>query len=389
MSQAHLLESGNPLADLAPIHPDSLPHPERGGRRDRITPGKPWYDTEGKRIQSHGGSLIVVDGVYYWYGENKERTTPDGSIWHWGVRAYRSQDLVNWADCGLIIPPDLADQHSPLHPTSKMDRPHIVYNEDSGLFVCWIKVMSTDGQRSSVLASPSFLGPYRFIHRDFKPLGMNAGDFDLVVDPTDGKTYYYFERVHSELVCADLTADASDVTGYYSTHFPYKQPPYVREAPAYFERHGTHYLVTSGTTGYLPNPSMVATAPSYHGPWQVQGDPHPGDTSASSFRSQISSIFKVPGKDDLYIALADRWLPRWDGDSGLVQEGFAERFRPMGGQQTEAVTTKPLSPAVRASLYEANGADTAVADYVWLPLRFEGDRVVIDWLDSWSPDDYD
>ena len=29
-----------------------------------------------------------------------------------------------------------------------------------------------------------------------------------------------------------------------------------------------------------------------------------------SFHSQISSVFKVPGKKDLYIACADRWLPK-------------------------------------------------------------------------------
>lgn len=27
-------------------------------------------------------------------------------IWHWGVRCYRSKDLYNWTDCGLIIPPE-------------------------------------------------------------------------------------------------------------------------------------------------------------------------------------------------------------------------------------------------------------------------------------------
>ena len=127
--------------------------------------------------------------------------------------------------------------------------------------------MSPVGQRSTVLVADDLLGPYRIVRKDLKPLGMNAGDFDLVVDPTDGKGYYYFERVHSELICADLTEDYTDVTGYYSTHFPLVQPPYVREAPAYFTRNGLHYLVTSGTTGYYPNPSQVATAPSYHGPW--------------------------------------------------------------------------------------------------------------------------
>ena len=37
-----------------------------------IRPGKFWYDTEGKRIQAHGGSLLYANGKYYWYGENKE-----------------------------------------------------------------------------------------------------------------------------------------------------------------------------------------------------------------------------------------------------------------------------------------------------------------------------
>ena len=39
-----------------------------------IRPGQPWLDTEGKRIQAHGGSILFEDGVYHWYGENKERT---------------------------------------------------------------------------------------------------------------------------------------------------------------------------------------------------------------------------------------------------------------------------------------------------------------------------
>ena len=61
-----------------------------------------------------------------------------------------------------------------------------------------------------------------------KPLGMSAGDFDLAV-VKDGKAYYYFERVHSETICADLTEDYTDVTGYYSTHFPHHEGPRSEE----------------------------------------------------------------------------------------------------------------------------------------------------------------
>ena len=70
---------------------------------DRFYPGRVWLDTEGKRIQAHGGSVIFIDGVYYWYGENKEKTVPGSGIWHWGVRCYASRDLYNWEDKGLII----------------------------------------------------------------------------------------------------------------------------------------------------------------------------------------------------------------------------------------------------------------------------------------------
>ncbi|WP_311259007.1 hypothetical protein [Microbacterium sp. WCS2018Hpa-9] len=33
--------------------------------------------------------------------------------------------------------------------------------------------------------------------------------------------------------------------------------------------------------------------------------------------------------------------------------------------------------------------DTSIADYVWLPIRFDGDRPIIDWREEWSPDEYE
>ena len=104
-------------------------------------PGREWLDTSGKPIQAHGGSILTVDGIYYWYGENKEKTDGKNGIWHWGVRCYRSRDLYNWEDCGLIIPPDETDEQSPLHPASMMDRPHILYNARTKKYVCWLKIM--------------------------------------------------------------------------------------------------------------------------------------------------------------------------------------------------------------------------------------------------------
>ncbi len=122
-------------------------------------PGQTWLDTNGKRIQAHGGSVIYVDGVYYRYGENKEYTTGQDDIWTWGVRCYASTDLYNWEDKGLIIPPEPEDPDSPLCPTTQMlDRPHIIYNRSTGKYVCWMKVMNKNRtQTETVMTSDHIL----------------------------------------------------------------------------------------------------------------------------------------------------------------------------------------------------------------------------------------
>ncbi len=367
-----------------------------------IRPGEVWLDTDGNRIQAHGGSIIAVDGTFYWYGENKEKTLPGSGIWHWGVRCYASDDLYNWVDKGLIIPPDTDDPSSPLHPSQSMDRPHILFNARTRKFVCWLKIMENDhSQTATVLTADNVLGPYTMIRSGMRPLGMSAGDFDLVVDPTDGKAYHYFERVHSELICADLTDDYTDVTGSSSAHFPNGHPPHVREAPAHFSRNGLHYLFTSGTTGYLPNPSEVACAQTYHGPWTVLGNPHPDDRSRTSYNSQISSVFKHPAKHDLYIALADRWLADlpdkvgdtfWTGAaSDAIARMFAAFFDPQRAHGAGAVdaVSDDQGPDRTELFTLISDPNTSVADYVWLPVRFDGQMAYLDWNDEWTIEEYE
>ncbi|MHA6483299.1 family 43 glycosylhydrolase [Paenibacillus sp. strain BS8-2] len=349
-----------------------------------IKPGQVWLDTEGKRIQAHGGSIYYENDTFYWYGEDKEKTVPGSGIWHWGVRCYSSQDLYNWKDEGNIIPPVEDDETSSLHPTSHMDRPHIIFNKPTGKYVCFLKIMEKDHtQTLTIMTADRLLGPYTIAKTKFRPLDMSAGDFDLVV-ASDGKAYYYFERVHSELICADLTADYTDVTGYYSTHFPNIHPPFVREAPAHFERRGLQYLVTSGTTGYYPNPSELACARTFHGPFEILGNPHVNDSTETSFRSQITSVFKHPKKKDLYIALADRWIT---DESGFIpyediRNGFDIMYNPNRAGEPFPATTQ------RRPIYNAE-ENTNKADYVWLPFRFDGKMAYLDWLDEWRVEDYE
>ncbi len=343
-----------------------------------IRPGKVWLDTNGKRIQAHGGSIITVGDTFYWYGENKEKTISRSSVWHYGVRMYKSKDLYNWEDLGLVLPPAPDDPADPLHPAQCMDRPHIVFCARTGRYVLWMKIMGKDGiQYQTIATADAVTGPYTISKKWFRPLGMSCGDFDLAVEPTDGKAYFFFERVHSELICADLTGDYTDVTGFYSTHFPRLYPPFVREAPAYFRRGRRHYLFTSGTTSYFPNRSEVAVAWSYHGPWELLGDPHPGDSEHTSFRSQISSVFKHPGRQDLFIALADRWLTDLPEKLPDIPAAFEEAFASDWQQHGKIDQIRHLT-----------SQNTSLADYVWLPVRFDGEMAYLDWRDEWRIEEF-
>ena len=354
---------------------------------DCFHPGKVWLDTKGERIHAHGGSILHVDDTYYWYGENKEKSTPGSGIWHWGIRCYRSEDLYNWEDLGNIVPPETQNPDHPLHYTQCVDRPHILFHKKDRKYVMWIKVMDKKNlshQYMVVLTADAVTGPYK-LRKTLEPLQMSSGDFDLVIDDETQKGYIYFDKVHSEMICAELTEDYTDVTGIYSSHL--KQPfcPLVREAPAFFQRNDHMYLLTSATTGYFPNPTECAVSRTYHGPWTNLGAIHENDAEHLSFRSQISSVFKHPKKKDLYIALADRWLTN-------LPEELPHNLMEIMISFSDPNQTPLISMEEYQKIWSYNTPetrDTSLADYVWLPVEFRGDVPYIKWYDSWRIEDFE
>lgn len=219
-----------------------------------IRPGEVWLDSSGNPIQAHGFSVFYSekDGLYYWYGENKEKTKggPFNTVWHWGVRCYASYDLYNWEDKGLIIPPQPDDLESPLHPTYCMDRPHILYCEKTGKYVAWLKIMcGTTSQFMSVMQADEFLGPYEFVHKIYKPLQMDTGDFSLPVDEQTKKAYFIFDRPHFEVVTATLSDTYTEVSGEFSEHYVDLHPPF-RSRPESFRKN------SNGTWKIPPSPAM-------------------------------------------------------------------------------------------------------------------------------------
>ena len=347
-----------------------------------IKPGQPWLDTDGNRIQAHAGYMLFADGKYYWYGENKEKSFSEWEIWHWGVRLYSSEDLYNWTDEGIIMLPTPDEPDNPMHPNSKMDRPHILYNDKTKQFVLWMKIMTPEGQYMTVAVSNTIKGPFAFVNKKLHPGGMGSGDFDLVKFE-DGHAVIVFEQPHSNMIVMDLTDDYLDTTLTCSTHYERPFPPYVREAPAVFFRKGKGYVITSGTSAKLPNPSETATFDDIHGEWTILGDPHVDDAKKTSFDSQISCIFKHPEIDDLYIAMADRWLVDLKDDMPNGVEYYAARFDPdypMSEERRAWIKSLPME--------ELTAKPTALADYVWLPIVFENDVPKIYWRDEWTIEEF-
>lgn len=358
-------------------------------------PGREWLDTDGNRIQAHGGSLLYADGKYYWYGENKEKTLPGSGIWHWGVRLYSSDDLYNWRSEGIILPPS-DDYNSPVHPTQYMDRPHIIYNEKTKKYVMWLKIMRREnmGSQFMTIAVADRITDEFKITAQRELLGFSSGDFDLVKDEATQKAYIYFNKVHDyvhmdtpshkDIVCSELTDDYTDITGNYSNYHDTSDYRIGIEAPAFCMRGGKMYLFLSRTTGYIPNPTEYLTADNYFGPWERACRVHEGDPENLSFRSQISSVFKHPKKKDLYIALADRWLVHLPED---LPNNLLEIANSHSDKTLETLHDERYNEVKR--LNNPDIRDMSAAAYVWLPIMFENERPVIRWFDEWKWEDFE
>lgn len=345
-----------------------------------IYPGQEWLNTSGKPIQAHGGAVYFEDGYYYWYGENKEFTDGISEVWTWGIKVYASRDLCSWEDRGYLAPPVTEDPDSPLHPSKRVDRPHLLHCPETDRYVLWLKLSGKDAC-FVILSSEQLLGPYRMENPHLRPHGHEAGDFDLVQDQDTGKGYLYVSIDHSDVVCYELTDDYQDISREVSRQYCDLHSPFTREGIAVFSRGGQKYMLTSGMSGYLPNRSDSAASASWCEPFVSIGDPHINDDSHASFNSQISKVFRVEGTDQ-YIAMADRWVPDYPINAqraDMIQRAIAAHFDP---QQYH------VSPDEKKELMNSpmlKSANTSRARYVWLPICWENGHPLLHWQDCWTP----
>lgn len=250
-----------------------------------------------------------------------------------------------------------------------VERPKVIFNEKTEKYVMWWHqdgpaVGQYTDAMAGVAISDSATGPFKFIgtKRLLPDNPQKTGmlrDMNLFVDD-DGTGYLiYASEENATTIIHKLNEEYTDVSG------TVEGKDYVkifvgnyREAPAVFREGNTYYLVTSGQTGWNPNPckysytegELLSTNWSenktfcindYDLSGQIVTNPERGTT----FHSQSTWILpnrddegnKIPGQ---YVYIGDRWFPN----------------------------------------------DLKDSRYIWLPLNFDAQKKTIsmEWKDSWS-----
>lgn len=322
-----------------------------------------WKDTNGKHMQCHGGSVIKIDDTYYFYGENKDgiinkKDKNPNNYWHHGVKYYSSKDLIDWKDEGFIMP-ESSDINNPFYPSNIMDRPHIIFNKKNNEFVMWTKsCFAYDfGQCGFAICKGKTIDSMKYV-KFFYPDPFKAGDFDLFIH--NDKAYIIFENPHASMILYELNEDYDGLGTKYSEHIKLPYPPYVREAPAFFERNGRLMILTSGTTGYYPNETIAYDITNLHGEWKEIGKPCVNDIDKNSFHLQFSSVF-YDEKSDTYLAIGDNWIIDFDSTKYDAVELF--KFMYSGGKEGKKYTQEEIECFDKEELFEA--------DYRMLKIEFD------------------
>ena len=289
-------------------------------------PGEPWLDTAGEPIEAHGGGVLRVGDTYYWYGENHRLGFGNKT----GISAYSSRDLHAWRNEGVVMPKDSFPEL--FRDRGVAERPKVIYNRRTRQYVMWMHLDANRYQEASagVAVADRPTGPFRMV-RVFRPIHFDYGysreestlrerergnsyrDMGLFQDD-DGTAYVlYSSESNASLYVSRLSDDYTDIQrpAVQGTSWERVIPNGRREAPAPFKFRGKYYLVTSGLTGWAPNPAQYHVADRMLGPWEARGNPIVGPEAGTTFRSQGTFVLPLPSVcEACFVFMADRWDSR-------------------------------------------------------------------------------
>lgn len=327
--------------------------------------GGVWKDNNGVHINAHGGNIISYKGTYYWYGENRSDNGPVSSM---GVSCYKSKNMKDWTDCGIVLPVS-KQPGSDMEAGCIVERPKVVKNPKTGKFIMWfhleLKGRGYEAARYGVATADNPLGPFKFVRSgrvnpglypigfslpdttDLKQIlysekmkewwtpewrsevekgmffqrdvagGQMSRDMTIFIDE-DGKAYHvYSSEENLTIQIAQLSDDYTEHNGCFVRVAPGGQ----NEAPVLFKKDGVYWMITSGCTGWAPNAARMFTAKNIFGPWKQLPNPCRGEEADKTFGAQGTYAYKLEIKalqrtfGAEYIFMADIWNPKHLNDS--------------------------------------------------------------------------
>lgn len=260
--------------------------------------GHAWLDRAGRPLQAHGGWILPCEERYLWYGEDYDN---DGTCR--GIHLYSSADLATWEDLGLV----LAAEELRARGYQIVERPRVIRDSKNGRAFLWMHVDDASYQKAelAVAVAERPEGPFR-IERCFRPGGEDSRDFTLW--ETGGKLYLISSSEGNGTLHVWRVSSGLDGVEGEGTRILEGQR---RESPCAFDAAGTHFLLTSGCTGWSPNAALVACAKDPFGPWELIDNPCVSDAPTpdphETFGGQVSCVFLADGRP---VALVDHWFPR-------------------------------------------------------------------------------
>lgn len=362
------------------------------GNVTTVKPGKVWVDNNGNAIQAHGGGILYDEKTktYYWYGEHKGyENVPTGAETGnpgIGIGCYSSKDLLNWTYEGVALPvfnnPQLVDGTTtdddvPMYVSEESDTyKNSPLPEFEGTASNHNGLMKSPYSSLSALNSDEYIDELNALYENdnltFEEKQQMYREFNwnrVVERPkviyNDATAYVVYSSEENATTIihklndeyTGLSGDLEDISQNTPANFT-EGVDYVRvfagqyrEAPAMFKDGDTYYLITSGQSGWNPNPCRYSYVEGdIFGEWApnkkfaVNDIPY-GTQQETTFRSQSTFILPVrdadgnviPGK---FVYMGDRWF--------------------------------------RENLQDSR--------YIWLPLNFNGEthEITMEWKDEWS-----
>ena len=272
--------------------------------------GTCWTDDAGRPIQAHGGMIARFGKKWYWYGQNMDtETKPVASVGTRidvvGVSCYSSADLRSWHYEGLALAadPDTPANH-PLNPANVMERPKVLYNRKTGKYVMWYHFDDPEYMTASAACAVADRpeGPFTFLHAA-PPNRRDCRDITVFQEPDSDRAFvFHCGDWNKTAYLSELNDEYTGFTGLCIAQLENQE----REGLTLMRRDGIYYCVSSGCTGWDPNPLLYATTRFLEVPMQLRDNPCEGEGYRTGFDGQSTWIFEAGGT---YYLMLDHWHP--------------------------------------------------------------------------------